>query len=142
MAPAPVARPTTLLRMSSCSRHCWTLLPMSSVLAPRWERGLRHWVRAFRNQNSGRARNQSPRIRTQATKETGEMVGWRVVGKQNRKRCLGGKFNLEAVGDEGQETMGLKSLGQEGSPHPLFFRGAMLVGSPHRGWLRRLSFFH
>lgn len=33
MAPAPVARPTTLLRRSSCCRHRGMVFPMPSVLS-------------------------------------------------------------------------------------------------------------
>lgn len=52
----------------------------------------RRLVRAFRNQNPGRARNQGTRIGTQATKETEEVVGWRVLRKQGSQNCLeGGK---------------------------------------------------
>lgn len=54
-------------------------------------------------------RGQEPRgtrIRTWATKETGEMVGWReVAGKQ------GSQGALEAVKNKAQDSRGMKGLG-------------------------------
>ena len=58
------------------------------------------------------------------------MVGWRVVGKQNRKRCLEGKFNLEAVGNEDQEITGLKKPRAGRISTTPLLQGSQVSGAP------------
>lgn len=95
---------------------------------PRWELGPRRLVRAFRNQNPGRARNQGTRIGTQATKATEEMVlGSREAGAAWKGR----KFSSEAVGNDAQESTGIQSLGRQVfSPLP---QGSRAGGVPAGG---------
>lgn len=87
-------------------------------LAPRWELVLRHLARAFRNQNSGRAKNPGYQNRN-----PGNKGNWAARGAWKER-----KFSLEAVGTKSQDSMEIKSLGQKGPSCHLFFRGARLVG--------------
>lgn len=133
MNPAPVAKPTTPFRMSICPRYWGMVIPMSSVwpcprvgarpkapgkgiLEPElwWGQEPGH-----QNQNLGNKGNWGNGMEgsDQETRQPG------VLGR-------GEGSAAETVGNATQDSRGLKSPGggQEGPSHPLFFRGARLVG--------------
>lgn len=109
MNPAPVAKPTTPLRMSICPRYWGMLIPMSSVW-PCARVGARPKApgKGLLEPELWWARNQDTSIRTWATKETGETEWRAVIRKRDNQECLEG----ENICLQRLLEMKLKTLGE------------------------------